>query len=48
MYRVYIVMGVLATVLYGWGQYHGYSLFADGSEREARGATGGYRRAYHK
>lgn len=50
MFKTYIVSCLLASLLFSWGQYRGYSMFADGGEREGRSsATGGVGgRTYHK
>ena len=48
MYRFYVITSLLAIALYGWAQYRGYSLFAEGSEREERSAIGAHGRIYHK
>lgn len=45
--RYYLLLGVLATSLYGWAQYRGHSLFADNGERDARGPAG-HSRIHHK
>jgi hypothetical protein len=48
MYRFYLITSLLALALYGWAQYRGHSLFADGGERENRGAIGLAGGVHHK
>lgn len=42
MYRGYILYGLLITALFGYGQYHGWSLGGSGSDSSRGGRGGGW------
>jgi hypothetical protein len=47
MFRAYLITGLLATTLFGWAQFKGYSVFGS-SGTSASHVGGGGSRIYHK
>jgi hypothetical protein len=49
MFRAYLIAGLLATTMFGWAQFKGYSIFGSPSSTHvAGGVGGGGSRIYHK
>ncbi|WP_269531398.1 hypothetical protein [Chitinimonas sp. BJYL2] len=48
MFRTFLILGALATALFGYAQYLGKPAFGSANEVREKAGTGGVGRLYHK